>query len=93
MKSVFNIGMHLFTRAGAWFGIQARPRRFTSPMSVGEWGSAEIYVNGALAGSGGSAIMLPEGKYQIELKAAGYKAKSFEYNVTGDAAVNIKLEK
>ena len=56
-------------------------------------GSAEIYVNGALAGSGGSTIMLPEGKYQIEIKAAGYKAKSFDYNVTGDAAVNIKLEK
>ena len=44
MKSVFNIGMHLFTRAGAWFGIQARPRRFTSPASVGEWGSTAIHV-------------------------------------------------
>ena len=55
--------------------------------------SAEIYVNGALACSGGGSVLLPKGKYQIEIKAAGYQPKRFDYNVTGDAAVSIKLEK
>ena len=55
--------------------------------------SAEICVDGVLAGNGGSAILLPEGKYRIEIKAPGFKAKSFDYTVTRDAAVNIKLEK
>ena len=55
--------------------------------------SAEVYVNGALACSGGGSVLLPKGKYRIEIKAAGYQPKRFDYNVTGDAAVSIKLEK
>ena len=55
--------------------------------------SAEIYVDGVLTCSGGSAMLLPKGKYLIEIKAAGFQPKRFNYNVTGDAAINIKLEK
>ena len=55
--------------------------------------SAEIYVNDTLAGQGGSGILIPAGKCKITVKAAGYKTQSFDFNVTRDAAINVKLEK
>ena len=55
--------------------------------------SAEIYVDGKLACPGGSAVLIPAGECKITVKAAGYKTKSFDLQVTKDAVINIKLEK
>ena len=55
--------------------------------------SAEIYVNGTLAGNGGVPVLIPAGKCRIEVKAAGYKSRSFELNVKNDAAIDVQLEK
>ncbi len=55
--------------------------------------SAEIYVNDTLAGQGGTAVLIPAGKCKITVKAAGYQTRSFDFNVTKDAVINVKLEK
>ena len=55
--------------------------------------SAEIYVNDMLAGQGGSAVLIPAGECKITVKAAGYQTRSFNFNVTKDAAIKVKLEK
>ena len=55
--------------------------------------SAEIYVNGTLAGNGGVPVLIPAGKCRIEVKAAGYKSRSFELDVKNDAAIDVQLEK
>ena len=55
--------------------------------------SAEIYVDGTLAGSGGVPMLLPAGKYRIEVKAPGYKVRSFDCQVEKDAVFNVNLEK
>ncbi|MBO4647062.1 MAG: hypothetical protein J5806_02780 [Lentisphaeria bacterium] len=55
--------------------------------------SAEVYVDGTLAGSGGSSLLIPAGKCNIEIKAAGYKTKSFDFVVDKDIVLNIQLEK
>ena len=55
--------------------------------------SAEIYVDGNLVGNGGVPLLLPAGKYRIEIKAAGYKTKSFDYKVEKDAVINVSMEK
>ena len=55
--------------------------------------SAEIYVDGSLAGSGGTPLLIPAGKCKIEIKAAGYKTKSFDFMVKKDTVLNVKLEK
>lgn len=54
---------------------------------------AEILVDGVRVGNGGDSILVPGGKHTIEIKASGYKTKSFEINVTKDETVNTKLEK
>ena len=55
--------------------------------------TAEIYVDGNLAGSGGTALLIPAGKYRFEIKAQGYQTKSFDFVVNKDAVINVKLEK
>ena len=55
--------------------------------------SAEIYINDTLAGQGGTAVLVPAGKCKITVKAEGYKTNSFDFNVTKDAVINVKLEK
>lgn len=55
--------------------------------------SADIYINETLAGQGGSGVLVPAGKCKITVKAAGYKTHSFDFNVTKDAVINVKLEK
>jgi len=56
-------------------------------------GKAEIYVDGALAGKGGSPIVLPAGKYTLEIRAPGYKTKKFQLTAAKDETINIQLEK
>lgn len=55
--------------------------------------SAEICINGAFAGNGGVPLLVSPGKYRIEVKAAGYKSKSFDCNIENDAVINVTLEK
>ena len=55
--------------------------------------SAEIYINGSLAGSGGEPLLIPEGKYGFEIRARGYKTQSFDWVVNRDAVINVNLEK
>ena len=55
--------------------------------------SAEIYINGSLAGSGGSPLMIPAGKYRFDIKAGGYKTQSFDLVVSNDAVINVNLVK
>ena len=55
--------------------------------------SAEIYVDGNLAGKGGSALLIPAGKYRFEIKAPGYKSKDFDFVVDKDAVIEMNLEK
>lgn len=54
---------------------------------------AEISVDGTRVGNGGSSFLVPAGKHTIEVKAAGYKTKTFEVNITADQTINTKLEK
>lgn len=54
---------------------------------------AEIYIDGIRVGNGGSSFLVPAGKHSIEIKASGYKTKSFEVNVSADQTINTKLEK
>ena len=54
---------------------------------------AEVFVDGTRVGNGGSSFLVPAGKHTIEVKAAGYKTKTFEVNITADQTINTKLEK
>lgn len=54
---------------------------------------AEIYVDGVLVGNGGGVFLVPAGKHTVEVRAAGYKNKTFEINLTGDQVINAELEK
>ena len=54
---------------------------------------AEIHVDGVLAGSGGSPILLPSGKHTIEVRAPGYKPSGLTVDVNSDQSININLEK
>lgn len=54
---------------------------------------SEVFVDGIRVGNGGGSFLVPAGKHFIEVKAPGYKNKSFEVNLTGDETINTKLEK
>lgn len=54
---------------------------------------AEVYVDGVLAGNGGGVFLVPAGKHTVEVRAAGYKNKTFDINLTGDQVINAELEK
>ena len=54
---------------------------------------AEIFVNGVRVGNGECSFIVPAGKHTVEIKAPGYKTKSFSINVASDQIINTKLEK
>ena len=54
---------------------------------------AQIFVNGTLAGNGGSALLIPAGKYQFMVKAAGYADRSFDFEVGRDSSLRVMLDK
>ena len=54
---------------------------------------AEIYVDGMLAGAGGSSMLIPAGKHEIEVRAAGYKNRTFKVDLTADRSFGVTLEK
>ncbi len=55
--------------------------------------TAEIYIDGTLAGKGGNAILVTAGKHKITVKAAGFKERSLDLTVSKDAVIDVKLEK
>lgn len=55
--------------------------------------SAEIRINGELAGTGGSAFLLPAGKYRLEIRAPGYKTKQLDIRISRDEVISVQLEK
>ena len=54
---------------------------------------AQIFVNGTLAGNGGSALLIPAGKYQFTVKAAGYADRNFDFEVGRDSSLRVMLDK
>ena len=54
---------------------------------------AEVFIDGIRVGNGGGSFLVPAGKHTIEIKAPGYRNKSFDVNLTGDETINTKLEK
>ena len=44
-ESAFNFGLNAFERAGAYFGLFARPAKGSAPGTVGDWGCTDVYVN------------------------------------------------
>jgi len=50
--SIYSIATQYFTRAGAMFGVVARPSRHTKPQDMGRWGTAELHI---ATGRGGAA--------------------------------------
>ena len=54
---------------------------------------AQIFVNGTLVGNGGSAILIPAGKYRFTVKAAGYADRIFDFEVARDSSLRVMLEK
>lgn len=55
--------------------------------------SAAIYADGVLAGNGGTPLLLPCGRHNLEIKAAGYKPAAITVDVNSDQTFNITLEK
>ncbi|MDD3155260.1 MAG: PEGA domain-containing protein [Victivallaceae bacterium] len=55
--------------------------------------SAEIFVDQTRAGNGGDSMLIPAGKHTITVKAANYKPKTFDVDVTKDETIRVKLEK
>jgi predicted DNA-binding protein YlxM (UPF0122 family) len=55
--------------------------------------TAEVYIDGTFAGNAAESFALPEGKHSIEIKAAGYKSKKLDVNVSKDLTINVQLEK
>ena len=52
-----------------------------------------MFIDGIRVGNGGGSFLVPAGKHTIEIKAPGYRNKSFDVNLTGDETINTKLEK
>ena len=52
--SVYSIATQLFTRAGSYFGVAAKPFRHTKPQDMGRWGTTDLYI---VTGRGGAAGM------------------------------------
>ena len=59
--SVYSVATQVFTRAGAYFGVVARPFRHAKMQDVGRWGTADIFLitgrGGAPTAPGGNLCM------------------------------------
>ena len=60
-SSVYSIATQVFTRAGAYLGVAAKPFRHTKMQDMGRWGTAEIFLitgrGGATGARGGNLCM------------------------------------
>ncbi len=54
---------------------------------------AEVFLDGVLLGNGNATFEVSSGEHSIEVKAAGYQAKSFKVDLSGDRTLNVTLEK
>lgn len=55
--------------------------------------NAEVFIDGVRVGNGGGTFSVQEGKHSVEVKAAGYKPKSFDIDVAADETIKTELEK
>ena len=59
--SVYSIASQVFTRAGSYLGVAAKPFRHAKPQDMGRWGTSSIYLvtgrGGANGGRGGNLLM------------------------------------
>ncbi len=59
--SVYSIATQVFTRAGSYLGVTARPFRHTKPQDMGRWGTTDIFLitgrGGANGGRGSNLCM------------------------------------
>ncbi len=51
-KSVYSIATQVFTRAGSYLGVAAKPFRHTKMQDMGRWGTTDIFL---VTGRGGAA--------------------------------------
>ena len=49
--SIYSIASQVFTRAGSYLGVTARPFRHAKPQDMGRWGTADIFL---VTGRGGA---------------------------------------
>ena len=52
-KSVYSIGTQVFTRAGSYFGVAAKPFRHAKPQDMGRWGTSDIFLTTGRGGANG----------------------------------------
>ena len=50
--SVYSVASQVFTRAGSYLGVAAKPFRHAKPQEVGRWGTSDIFL---ITGRGGAA--------------------------------------
>ena len=50
--SVYSVASQVFTRAGSYLGVAAKPFRHAKPQDMGRWGTADIHL---VTGRGGNA--------------------------------------
>ena len=59
--SVYSLATQVFTRAGSYLGVAAKPFRHTKMQDMGRWGTTEIYLTtgrgGAVGARGGNLCM------------------------------------
>ncbi len=60
-KSIYSVGTQVFTRAGSYLGVAAKPFRHAKPQDMGRWGTSDIFLatgrGGANGGRTGSLCM------------------------------------
>lgn len=55
--------------------------------------STDILLDGTRVGTGGTPLLIPAGKYHLEIRAPGYKTRKMDILVSKDDVINVKLEK
>ena len=59
--SVYSIASQVFTRAGSYLGVAAKPFRHAKPQDMGRWGTSDIFLitgrGGANSGRGSNLLM------------------------------------
>lgn len=59
--SIYSIATQVFTRAGSYFGVAAKPFRHTKAQDMGRWGTTDIYIatgRGGTTGMRGSSLCM-----------------------------------
>ena len=52
--SVYSLATQVFSRAGSYLGVAAKPFRHTKMQDMGRWGTTEIYLTTGRGGAVGA---------------------------------------